>query len=126
MRQKAQAAPMTNILTIGVVLVFLFLLYIFDKYQGLPGIEVQERIERLSFFERSKSILNTLNTVESGEITERLSKPTDVELIKTPEGSFLQVMEKKDKILADILPGKVTSEKISFVKRKGKPIEIRD
>ncbi len=117
---KASSAPLSMVLFIGVIIIFLILMTSFTLNQGLPSIEIKEKMERIAFFERAKSILNTLDNVDAGTITETLAKKTNVEL---KEGEFI-VGDLSGKIQAKVEPGNIFSEKVIFTKKLGGKIRM--
>lgn len=124
MHTKKATVETSWVMFAAVIVIGVSVLTAISAKQYLGSTELKKEVDRLSFFERAKSIINTLDSAEAGEVTEILVEPATVELVKTGAGNMLKVEKKEGKITSDIKEGKVTSNKIKFLKTAGKPIEI--
>ena len=122
--KKATSSPMSMILFIGVIMIFLTVLVWFTADKALSIVELKNKMDKLAFFEKSKSILNTLGNLEAGEVTEVLGKDATVEFKSNTTGNYFKVDDLEGKIYADVEKGLFNGDKITFEKKSGK-IKLR-
>src|SRR3989338_4893225 len=111
------------ILAAGGIIIFLTAsIVIAGQYSS--SLEVNRDIEHFSLIQRAKSIINTLDSAESGEVTQILPEKMRVNVITDSKGVFLKVGKYSEKLDALVQDSSVESEKIVFIKTRGKPVEI--
>ena len=111
------------LLAAGGIIIFLTAsIVIAGQYSA--SLEVNRDIEHFSLIQRAKSIINTLDSAESGEVTQILPEKMRVNVITDSKGVFLKVGKYSEKLDALVQDSSVESEKIVFIKTRGKPVEI--
>lgn len=126
MGRKKASVEGSWVMFVAVIIIFLFVMTFVSTKQFFGTTELKKQIDSLSFFERSKSILNTLDKAEFGEITESIQARITVELAEGSPKNSIKIDKKESKITTKIKSGKITSDRIKFVKSAGNPIEIKD
>lgn len=111
---------------VGIVMLgIMMLVVVATRNVGIPTPQTIEEFDMITAMERSKYMINTLDRAEFGEVTEKLLKPTTAELVSNEKGRFVKIGKFSGEVKADIATGSVTSVRIKFVKRQGKPITIQ-
>jgi len=111
------------ILAAGGIIIFLTAsIVIAGQYSA--SLEVNRDIEHFSLIQRAKSIINALDSAESGEVTQILPEKMRVNVITDSKVAFLKVGKYSEKLDALVQDSSVESEKIVFIKTRGKPVEI--
>ena len=111
------------LLAAGGIIIFLTAsIVIAGQYSA--SLEVNRDIEHFSLIQRAKSIINTLDSAESGEVTQILPEKMRVNVITDSKVAFLKVGKYSEKLDALVQDSSVESEKIVFIKTRGKPVEI--
>ena len=119
---------------VGIVLLTLMVMVVFTTRNiGIPTQKSIEDVDRASAMERSKYMINALGNVEFGEVTEKLSKPALVKIEVRGNEKTLSIEDQSDSqrqkfstaLTADIAPGSISSDRIKFVKKQGKPITMQ-
>ncbi len=125
MRNKKGTTPVEELIFIIARITIALTIIAIVSTNYFASAELKDKVDNVAFFERARSVINSLDSAESGEIAEAFSKPVTVE-IKTDKGrKILSIGEKSSEVSANIADSKVTSTAIKFVKERNGHIEVK-